>query len=244
MGRAHEVRAKSMAATAAVKSKLYAKYGKELFMAAKGNPDPDNNLALRAIVAKAKKDQVPADVIKRAIEKAKGGSQEAYIYKRFEGFGHNNSMVIVDCLTDNVNRTAATLPTLFSKCGIKLGVPGCASHSFKNEALFTIDGHSEDEILEALIMAEVDADVVTMDDGWVRVSGQPTDYTAIRDALIALDADMKFDDDKITWTPENMVDLDADAMEKFQRFLALLDDNEDVQDVYHNVNLPLEEEEE
>ena len=245
MGRAHEVRAASMAKTAAAKSKLYAKYGKELYMAAKGNPDPVNNLALRGVVARAKKDQVPADVIKRAIEKAAGGSAESYIYKRFEGFGHNNSMVIVDCLTDNGNRTAATIPTIFSKCGIKMGVPGCAAHSFKNQAIFSFEGKTEDEVLEILLMADCDVDEVTVDeDGWVTVTAKPEAYNAVRTALTDADPEIKFEDDKITWTPNDYVDLDDEQMEKFQRFLDMLEDNEDVQDVYHNVNMPVVEEEE
>ena len=214
-------------------------------MAAKGNPDPVNNLALRTVVARAKKDQVPADVIKRAIEKAAGGSQESYIYKRFEGFGHNNSMVIVDCLTDNGNRTAATIPSIFSKCGIKLGVPGCAAHSFNNVALFSFEGKTEDEVLEILLMADCDVDNVTVDeDGWVTVTAKPEAYNAVRTALTDADPEIKFDDDKITWIPNDYVDLDDEQMAKFQRFLDALEDNEDVQDVYHNVNMPVVEEEE
>lgn len=243
MGRAHEVRAASMAKTAAAKSKLYAKYGKELCIAAKGNPDPVNNLALRAIIAKAKKDQVPADVIKRAIDKTKGGAAESYISRRFEGFGHNNSMVIVDCLTDNVNRTAATVPTIFSKCGIKLGVPGCASFNFKNQALFSFQGKTEDEVLEILLMADCNVESVEEEDGWITVYAVPEAYNEIRTALTDADPEIKFEDDQITWIPNEYVELDAEALPKFQRFLDLLEENEDVQDVYHNVNLPIEEEE-
>ena len=123
MGRAHEVRAASMAKTAAMKSKLYAKYGKEIFMAAKsGVPDPNTNLTLRKVVEKARKENVPADVIKRAIDKAKGGSDENYTEMRYEGFGPGNVLVIVDCMTDNNNRTYTDVRTAFNKCGGKLGV--------------------------------------------------------------------------------------------------------------------------
>ena len=154
-------------------------------------------------------------------------------------------MVIVDCLTDNGNRTAATIPTIFSKCGIKMGVPGCAAHSFKNEARFSFEGKTEDEVLEILLMADCDVDEVLVDeDGWVTVTAKPEAYNAVRTALTDADPEIKFEDDKITWTPNDYVDLDGEQMEKFQRFLDMLEDNEDVQDVYHNVNMPVVEEEE
>ena len=151
MGRAHEVRAASMAKTAAMKSKLYAKYGKEIFMAAKsGVPDPNTNLTLRKVVEKARKENVPADVIKRAIDKAKGGSDENYTEMRYEGFGPGNVLVIVDCMTDNNNRTFTDVRTAFNKSGGKLGVTGCAMHMFDHAGYMVFEGMSEDEALEAL----------------------------------------------------------------------------------------------
>ena len=135
MGRAHEVRAASMAKTAAAKSKLYAKWGKELYVAAKnGVPDPDSNLELRRKIERAKKEQVPADVIKRAIEKAKGGSQESYIATQYEGMSKGNSNVIVDCLTDNVNRTFSEVRTIFNRTGSTLGTS--VMYNFKHQAVF------------------------------------------------------------------------------------------------------------
>jgi len=114
MGRAHEVRKVAMEKTAAAKSKLYAKYGKEIYMAAKsGSPDPDSNQVLKKIIEKAKKEQVTADIIKRSIEKAIGGSDENYIEVRYEGFGPGTSMIIVECLTDNVNRTISVVRNAF-----------------------------------------------------------------------------------------------------------------------------------
>ena len=108
MGRAHEVRAASMAATAAKKTKIYSRYGKEIYMAAKGGvPDPNMNQTLKRVIEKAKAAQVPADVIKRNIEKAKGNNAEAYIENRYEGFGPSGSTIIIDTLSDNSNRTLA-----------------------------------------------------------------------------------------------------------------------------------------
>ena len=112
MGRAHEVRAASMAATAAKKTKIYSRYGKEIYMAAKGGvPDPNMNQTLKRVIEKAKAAQVPADVIKRNIEKAKGNNAEAYIENRYEGFGPSGSTIIIDTLSDNSNRTLEAVST-------------------------------------------------------------------------------------------------------------------------------------
>ena len=125
MGRAHEVRAASMAKTAAAKSKLNNKYSRTIYMAAKsGVPDPESNLALKREIEKAKREQVNADTIKRAIEKAKGGSMESYYPVRYEGFGPNNSLLMIECLTDNENRTMTAVKVALQKTGCKLGVSG------------------------------------------------------------------------------------------------------------------------
>ena len=138
MGRAHEVRAASMAKTAAKKSKLYSRFGKELYIAAKsGVPDPDMNLALRRKIAEAKQNQVPADVIKRAIDKAKGGSDESYNEARYEGFGPGNSTIIVDCLTDNTNRSYTEVKTCFNKChGAKMANARAVSFGYSAQGQF------------------------------------------------------------------------------------------------------------
>src|SRR5699024_7123991 len=116
MGRAHEVRKVAMAKTAAKKAKLYSRYGKEIYLTAKaGGPELDGNLALRRLVDKAKKEQVPADVIKRAIDKVKSGVTENYEPIQFEGFGPGNSTLIVKCLTDNINRTISQVRPAFTK---------------------------------------------------------------------------------------------------------------------------------
>ena len=115
MGRAHEVRAKAMAATAAKKSKLYSIYAKEIYQAAKGNPDPTSNDVLRRVIEKAKKEQVPADVINRNIEKVKKGVSENYETVEYEAFAQGGSSLIIKCLTDNSNRTISFVKTVFTK---------------------------------------------------------------------------------------------------------------------------------
>ena len=202
MGRAHEVRAASMAKTAAMKSKLYARYGKEIFMAAKsGVPDPNTNLALRKIIEKAKKENVPADVIKRAIEKAKGGSNENYTEMRYEGFGPGNVMMIVDCMTDNNNRTFTDVRTAFNKHGGKLGVTGCAMHMFEHAGYMVFEGMSEDETLEALLLADCNPKDVIAEDDCVTVTTDPADYDACKEALLAAKPDLEFIESKVTFVP-------------------------------------------
>ncbi|MFI3329510.1 MAG: YebC/PmpR family DNA-binding transcriptional regulator [bacterium] len=236
MGRAHEVRAASMAKTSAAKSKLYAKYGKEIFMAAKnGSPDPNTNLALKKIIDKAKKDNVTADVIKRAIDKAKGGSQENYTEKRYEGFGPGNTMIIVDCLTDNDNRTISDVKNCFTKTGGKIGVTGCATHMFTYNGLLSLDCMNEEEVMECLIMSDLDADIET-DDDLVIVKTTQQDYEKVKDALLAT-KEIEFIQDFVGFIPMNTVDLDEESKVKFEKMLAMLEELDDVQEVYHNANL-------
>ena len=130
MGRKFEVRKISMAKTAGAKTKVYSKYGKEIYVVAKnGGTDPQANLALRRLIEKAKKDQVPSHVIEKAIDKAEGGAGEDYVPARYEGFGPGGCMVIVDCLTDNNNRTITDVRNCFTKTGSKLGVErNCGSY--------------------------------------------------------------------------------------------------------------------
>ncbi len=129
MGRAFEVRKAAMMKTSAAKTKVYSRFGKEIYIAAKaGVPDPEMNQGLKRMIERAKANQVPADVIKRAIEKAKGGTDESYTSVRYEGFGPGNCTIIVDCLTDNVNRTVSDVRNCFTKTKSKMGVSGSVAH--------------------------------------------------------------------------------------------------------------------
>ncbi|MBU1142436.1 MAG: YebC/PmpR family DNA-binding transcriptional regulator [Firmicutes bacterium] len=239
MGRAFEVRKVAMGKTAAAKSKVYAKYGKEIYMAAKaGSPDPDTNQALKRIIEKAKKEQVTSDVIKRAIDKAKGGSDETYTSIRYEGFGPGSSMIIVECLSDNVNRTIAEVRNCFTKTGGKLGISGSVVHQFTHNAVFTLPGVTEDEVLEILVNNDLDVSDIETDEAGVTIYGADTDYNLIRTAISDTMPDLELDTDEIMWLPimETTLDLEEDQ-EKFERLLSMLDELDDVQEVYHNVIL-------
>ncbi len=238
MGRAHEVRAASMAKTAAMKSAKYARWNKEIFAAAKaGVPDPEMNQGLKNVIARAKKDQCPADVIKRAIEKAKGVTSGATKEKVYEGYGPGQVAVIVEFLTDNDNRTYTEARTAFNKTGGTIGTS--VSYLFNRKAVFCYEGLSEDETMEALMEAGLDFEELSTDeDGFVHITAAPSDCDSIKEALLATKPELEFEQAEVDMVPSTKVDLDEDHLEKFRRFLEILSEYDDFENVYHNANLP------
>ncbi len=243
MGRAHEVRAAAMAKTSLKKSKLYSKFGKEIYIAAReGGPDPDANLKLRSIIAKAKSAQVPGDVIKRNIDKSQSSGGEDYQATQYEGFGPGGSTIIVEALTDNVNRTFGEVRSCFTKTGGTLGKSGSVSYLYTYCTHLSFTGLTEDEALEALVMADCDVSNIESDEDIVIVTGAPSDYDKIKEALESTGKELEFFDDQVAFIPNDKIDLDEDSLRKFQRFLDLANDLDDVQEIYHNVNMPDETE--
>ncbi|MGL5290517.1 MAG: YebC/PmpR family DNA-binding transcriptional regulator, partial [Vibrionaceae bacterium] len=184
MGRSFEVRKASMAKTQGAKVKLYSKYGKEIYVIAKnGGGDPATNLSLKRIIEKAKKDQVPAHVIEKAIEKANGGTGENYEVARYEGFGPGGCSVIVDCLTDNNSRTYMEVRQCFVKTNAKIGAPGAVAHMFDHQAVFQFAGNNEEEVLEALLMADADVADLEAEDNMITIFAPHTEFFKIKNAL-------------------------------------------------------------
>ncbi|WP_076542631.1 YebC/PmpR family DNA-binding transcriptional regulator [Shewanella sp. UCD-KL21] len=238
MGRAYQNRKESMAKTAGQKTRLYSRYGKEIYVSAKnGGVDPDGNLALRSLIARAKKDQVPTHVIERAIEKAKGGGGEDYDTARYEGFGPGGCSVIVDCLTDNVKRTFTEVRQAFVKNDAKLGGPGTVAHSFDHQAVFVFPGDDDEAVLELLMMADVDVTDVELEDGMISVFSPITEYNKVRVALTEDNADIEFEVEHITFVPQAMTEVSGEDVETFDKFIAALEDCDDVQNVYHNAEI-------
>lgn len=237
MGRAHEVRAAAMAKTAAMKSKVYSRYGKEIYIAAKsGVPDPEMNLTLRSKIKEAKANQVPADVIKRAIDKAKGGSTESYDSLRYEGFGPGAATIIIDCLTDNSNRTVAAMNQCFNKSHCKLGVKGSVSFNYDNLGVLTFKYDDEDKMLETLIDKDVDVNDIELEDGLMTVYVVPSDLHKAQEAIEEIIPDCEFEVCAIKMLPQEYVKLeDEHDKEMWNRLLSLLDEVDDVQEVFHNV---------
>ena len=237
MGRAHEVRAASMAKTAAIKSKQNAKYGNAIYVAAKsGEPNPESNRALKTVLERAKTYSVPKHIIEKAIDKAKGGGDEQFDELRYEGFGIAGTMVIVDALTNNVNRTASEVRAAFGKNSGNMGVSGSAAHMFQNTAVFGIEGKSEDEILEILMEADLDMRDIMDEEGTIIVYVEPEQFHATQEAFKGAGIE-EFTVAELTMLPLTEVALAGDDLVKFEKMIDALEDLEDVQRVYHNADL-------
>jgi len=236
MGRAYQNRKESMAKTSDAKAKVYSKYGREIYVCAKaGGLDPTGNLALRSMIDRAKKDQVPSHVIEKAIEKAKGGGGEDFAIARYEGFGPGGCMAIIDCLTDNPNRTFGDVRQCFTKTKCKIGTQGSVSHMFDHCAIFSFKHDDEDAVLEILMNADVDVTDVESDDGKVTIFAPNTEYFNVKTALTSELGEIDFDVDVIQFLPQNMSSLSGDDVEMFEKFLYMLNDLDDVQNVFHNI---------
>ena len=235
MGRAHEVRAKAMAATAAARSALFMRASKEIYMAAsRGVPDPDSNLALRSAIEKWKAQHVTKDVIERAIQKAKGGTAESYEEGRYEAFGPGGSLFIIDTLTDNTNRALVEVRTTITKKG---GHLGSVIFNFYQAGLFAFKGENRDEVEETLILSDVDVQEVTCEDGEIEVVVSPEAFAQARDVLSGMGI-AEFDTAEVTFLPNEYVEItDPEDKRKFEELCDMLDELQDVQNVYHNVKL-------
>ncbi|GBU10955.1 hypothetical protein AwErysi_05710 [Erysipelotrichaceae bacterium] len=223
------------AAKDADKSKIYAKFGREIYVSAKaGDPDPEINVGLRNVLEKAKTYKVPKEIIERAIEKAKGGHDENYDAVRYEGYGVNGAAVIVDALTDNVNRTVAEVRTAFNKNGGKMGVSGSVSFMFNPAAMVGVKNTNEDDILDILVEADCDFSNVETEDDVVVIYTKPELFHALQQALKSAGI-TEFEVAELTELPLNDVILEAEDMELFEKMIDALENLEDVQTVYHNV---------
>jgi YebC/PmpR family DNA-binding regulatory protein len=235
MGRAYQNRKVSMAKTSDTKAKVYSKYGREIYVCAKsGGVDPDGNLALRGLIDRAKKDQVPTHVIEKAIEKAKGGGGEDFAPARYEGFGPGGCMVIIDCLTDNPNRTFGDVRQCFTKTKCKIGTQGVVSHMFDHAAILAFENDDEDAVLDALLTADVDVTDIESDNGKVTVFTPHADYFKAKQALMDSLGKIDFDVDEIQFLPRSVTPISGDDLELFEKFLDMLNDLDDVQNIYHD----------
>lgn len=217
-------------------SRVYAKFGVEIYVAAKkGDPDPETNRALKVVVERAKTYNVPKAIIDRALEKAKGSGDEQYAELRYEGFGPNGSMIIVDALTNNVNRTAPEVRSAFNKNGGNMGVAGSVAYMFDSTAVIGITGKTADEVLEILMEADVDARDILEEDEAVIVYAEPDQFHAVQEAFKEAGV-TEFTVAELTMLPQNYLNLpDEAAYGQFEKLIDALEDLEDVQQVYHNV---------
>ncbi|MCY7920030.1 YebC/PmpR family DNA-binding transcriptional regulator [Bacillus vallismortis] len=218
-------------------SRVYAKFGREIYVAAKqGEPDPESNQALKVVLERAKTYSVPKNIIERAIEKAKGGAEENFDELRYEGFGPNGSMIIVDALTNNVNRTAPEVRAAFGKNGGNMGVSGSVAYMFDATAVIGVDGKSADEALEILMEADVDVRDILEEDDSAIVYAEPDQFHAVQEAFKNAGVE-EFTVAELTMLAQSEVELPDEAKEQFEKLIDALEDLEDVQQVYHNVDL-------
>lgn len=239
MGRSFENRKHSILKTAGQKSKVYSKYGKLLYVVARnGVPDPEANPALRNLIDKAKRDQVPSHVIDKAIEKAKGTGGEDYATARYEGFGPSGCSVIVDCLTDNPNRTITDVRNCFTKTGSKLGPTGSVAHLFDHLAILSFRGEDEDQVLEAMLDADVDVDDIESKNGKLTLFAPAAEFYKATQAFQEAFPEVELEVQEITFVGQTDAEISEEDVPVFEKLMSMLNDCDDVQDVYHNAVLP------
>ena len=223
----------------AAKGKIFTVIGREIAVAVKeGGPDPANNSKLRDVIAKAKANNMPNDTIERGIKKAAGDAGSVnYEALRYEGYGPSGVAIIVDTLTDNKNRTAANVRSAFTKGSGNVGTPGSVSYMFDQKGQIVIDKEECDMDADELMMLALDAGAedFSEEENSYEVITAPDDFSAVREALEAQKIPMMEAD--ITMIPQTWVDLTSeDDIKKLTRILDLLDEDDDVQAVYHNWN--------
>lgn len=236
----HNIAAKK-GKTDAARGAIFTKLGRELAVAAKNNPNPDTNSKLADVIAKAKAANMPNENIKRSIAKAAGEmGDKDYKELTYEGYGVAGSAVIITTLTDNVNRTAGDVRSAMSKCGGQLGATGCVSYMFDNKGIFVIEktvALDEDTMMEYCLEAE--ADDYTVEEDVYEVYTAPEKFSAARKYFEG--KGVTFLEAAIKMVPQSYITLPEDKLETFKKMLDKLEELDDVQDVYHNVELPEED---
>ncbi|MDO4518346.1 MAG: YebC/PmpR family DNA-binding transcriptional regulator [Bacillota bacterium] len=241
MGR-HGTIAGRKAAQDSKRAAMFTKYGRQIIVAAKAGGDPEYNATLRVAIEKAKGIGMPNDNIKRAIKKGTGELEgETYSELSFEGYGVGGVAVIVEALTDNTNRTTASVRSTFDKHGGNLGTPGCVSYMFARKGVILIE--KTDEIDEdELMMTALDAgaeDMIVNDDCF-EILTEPSAYTAVHGALT--DAGYEFVESEVEYVPSmEAAPKDESDLKKLKKMIDVLEDNDDVQKVHHNCSVDLEE---
>ena len=236
MGRAYEVRKASIQKTGAAKGKLYTTFAKEIYLAAKkGSPNPEANITLKRLIDKAKKQQVPSDIINRALDKAKGVGQDEYHEVVYEGFGPGASTLIIKCLTDNVNRTVGMVRAAFNKVNKSLGVTNSVSYNYEHLGILSFKYNNEEEILELLLNAGIEINDIESMDGEIILSMNPSDMNKVKDELQKNIKDIDYLIDEVGMYAKDKITLEGEDLEIFNKLYKMLDDIEDVSEIYTNV---------
>ena len=239
----HNIQATKNKADAA-RGKIFTKIGREIAVAVKmGGADPNNNASLRAVIAKAKQNNMPNDNITRSIKKASGELGNVnYEEITYEGYGIGGSALIVKCLTDNKNRTAGDVRHAFDKHGGSLGAVGCVGYLFDTKGVLILENKGIDEEKLIDMCLEAEAEDVINDGDVFQIITSPSDFAKVKEALEG--QGLNFISAEVTMIPQSTIDLSESQFPTFEKLLDTWEDLDAVQDVYHNVNLPDEDEEE
>lgn len=238
MGRAYEVRKASIQKNGAVKAKLYSNYAKEIYLAAKkGVPELESNVNLKHLVEKAKKEQVPMDIIKRAIDKAKGAGGEDYTEVIYEGFGPGTSTFIIKTLTDNVNRTVGEIRAAFNKVHKSLGVTNSVSYNYDYLAIISFKSNEEEKIFEELLNAGIEIIDLESNDGEITITANPKDINKVKEELEKIIPGIEYTYDEVGMFAKEEVTLTGEDKEIYDKLYNLLDAIDDVSAIYTNVKL-------
>ena len=239
MGRAYEVRKASIQKTGAAKAKLYSTFAKELYLAAKGNPEIDTNVNLKRMVEKAKKNQVPSDIINRAIEKAKGAGGDDYQTVVYEGFGPGASTLIIKTLTDNVNRTVGEVRAAFNKVNKSLGVTNSVSYNYDYVGVLSFKSEKSEEVFEEILNAGIEIIDYEEEEGFINITILPNDHNKVKDVIEKIIPEVDYEVDQIGMFPKERTTLEGEDKEIFTKLYNMLDAIDDVTEIYHNVNIDL-----
>ena len=237
MGRAYEVRKASIQKNGAIKAKLYSTCAKEIYLAAKGNPEIETNVTLRRVVDKYKHQSVPMDIINRAIDKAKGNDDTNYIENTYEGFGPGQSTFILTTLTDNVNRTVAYVREVFNKINKSMGVTNSVSYNYDHESLIGFKSDSGDDIMLALLDAGIEIIDLESEDGEVLITCNPKDDSRVKEVVETVVPGVEYTIDEIGWYPKEKVKLEGEELDQFKMALEKFENIDDITNIYHNVDL-------
>lgn len=236
MGRAFEVRKASIQKNGAARGKIYTTFAKEIYLACKrGVPEIESNVDLKRVVAKAKKQQVPNDIIERAIAKAKGAGQEDYKEVIYEGFGPGASTLVIKTLTDNVNRTVGEVRAAFNKVHKSLGVTNSVTYNYDHLAVIGIRSDKEAELFEKLLDAGIEIHDLENEDGILVVFADAKDASRVKDVIEDMFPNTELEIDEVGMYPKEKITLEGEDLETFNKLYKMLDEVEDVTEIYTNV---------
>ena len=236
MGRAYAVREASIKKNGAAKGKIYTTFAKEIYLVCKkGGCEVEANSELKRLIDKAKKNQVPSDIIDRAIAKAKGANQEDYKEVIYEGFGPGASTLVIKTLTDNVNRTVGEVRAAFNKVHKSLGVTNSVTYNYDHLSIVGIKSDKYDELFEAILNEGIDIIDLEQDKDLLVVTAKYNDGARVKDVIDKMFGNIEYEIDESGMYPKDKITLDGEDLEIFNKLYKMLDEIEDVSEIYTNV---------